>query len=277
MQLLETKQKELMKEYEDLKNANCEEIIDFYKQIEKRIIDESTPQNFENMKKIKRLDNILKLLEKFISDTLVGYKEGILQEQAEKEQIKKQKMKEIELGQEKFVEKSKALVSQFKRDFKEKTLNKLPFEINRDKIEANIKELINKLLEIEVWEKQKMKEVIEEFRRAFLTINEKMSDRTGKLKDELDNYKNPLRTSLANLYKTIEEEISTYEEQNNPNNLNSNNTKIMRDNKEMEEMIKIWDEIDLQSEIERITDAYEEKVSNLVIKFYYLILERTIR
>lgn len=272
---MEAKQKEMIKEYEDLKNANCEDIIDFYRQIEKRIIDESTLQNFENMKKIKRLDNILKLLEKFINDTLVGYKEEVLIEQAEKEQIIKQKMKDIELGQEKFVEQSKGLVSHFKRDFKEKTLNKLSFEINREKIENNIKELINKLLEIEVWEKQKMKELIEEFRRAILTINEKMSERTGKLKDELDNYKNPLRTSLANLYKTIEEEISNYEEQNNPN-INANNTKIIRENKEMEEMIKIWDDIDLQSEMERITDAYEEKVSNLVkfIKMFILTFRK---
>jgi len=259
---METKQKELMKEYDDLKKANCEEIIDFYKQIEKRIIDESTLQNFQSMKKIKKLDEILKLLEKFINETLVGYKEGILLEQAEKEQIIKLKTKEIELGQEKFVEQSKSLVSVFKRDFKEKTQSKVSGEV-REKIESNIKELVSKLMEIEVWEKQKMKEIIEEFRRAILTTNEKMSDRTGKLKDELDNYKNPLRTSLSNLYKYIEEEISKYEEETNANTANTSNAKL-RDNKEMEEIIKIWDDIDLQSEMERITDSYEEKVSNLV-------------
>ena len=90
-----------------------------------------------------------------------------------------------------------------------------------------------------------------------------MSERTGKLKDELDNYKNPLRTSLANLYKHLEEEISKYDEETNANNANASSAKL-RDNKEMEEIIKIWDDIDLQSEMERITDSYEEKVSNLV-------------
>lgn len=252
----EEKQQRLMKEFTDMKHANAEAVIDFYKQVEKRIKDDTTVQGgWEKLRKVPGLEDKLKLLEKLIEDTVVSYKTDILSLQTDKDRIIRQKTKEIEMGQEKFVEQSKELISVFKREFKKNTLNIKPEHINKDKIESEIKALTDKLLEIEIYEKQQMTTtLIKNFQNELKSVNEKMSDRTNKLKEELDLHKKTFKEALTNLQNELSTKADAYHDENSE----------IPKTSELDEIYDLVEDPDVNGDIEKMTDIYDDKITALV-------------
>jgi hypothetical protein len=264
----EEKEKAIMKEHADLRHANAEAVIDFYKQIEKKIKDDtSSTDGWEKMRNIPGLEDKLRLLEKLIEETLTSFKNDIIILQIEKDKIIKQRTKEIEAGQEKFVEQSKGLISDFKRIFKKFIVN-IPASISGDEIENEIglKALKDKLYEIEIYVKQKMAEMLKEFEGAVKGHNTIMVERTQKLKDELDLYKKTLKDNLTTLINDLSKKI---EERNNKEGEGEekiehvNKLENNQQDEELDKLEELFEDPDLLSDVDKITEIYEEKIGLL--------------
>lgn len=214
------------------------------------------------MKKIPGLEERLKLLEKLIEETMTGYKNDIILLQFEKDKIIKQKMKEIDAGQEKFVEQSKGLISEFKRKFK-KFIASIPQNITSEEIEKEIgiKSLKDKLYEIEIYVKQKMADSIKEFENSIKMTNSVMGERTAKLKDELDIHKKTLKESLTNLINDLNSRIEVHNEELEKIKEGNNDDRPV--NKSIDELVELFEDPDLISDVEKITEIYDDKIAAL--------------
>jgi hypothetical protein len=256
----EEKQQKLMKEYAEYKHANIEATIDFYKQFEKKIRDDLIinamgNETWEKMNKLPGFSEVLMSISKSVEDSLNAYRADILVLQVDKDSLIRLRSREIEDGHEKFVEQSKGLVSNFKREFKTATLNVLPININRIKIEEEIRHLVDKLMKIEVWEKQKISERISEFKSAVKELNEKMGARTSSLKDDLEFHKKFLKENLQNIQVELEKKVDAYNAEEGQ--------ETHQKNELMEFFLELMDDDSLWSEIDRINETYEEKISGL--------------
>lgn len=206
------------------------------------------------MNRLPGFGDSLLTISKSIEDSVNSYRADVLILQVEKDNLIKLRMKEIEDGHEKFVEQSKGHVSDFKRIFKTSTLGVPSNQISREKIETEIKKLTDKLMKIEVWEKQKIAERITEFKSAVKEINERMGIRTGNLKDDLELHKKVLKENLQNIQVEVEKKVESYNSEENADNPKN---ELMEFFNEMMEDDSLW------SEIDRINETYEEKISGL--------------
>jgi hypothetical protein len=258
----EEMQQTLMKEHAKYRHANIEATIDFYKDFEKKIKDDLIANAvitdpWESLHRIPGFENCLSQTKKLVDESLEKYRKDILDLQAEKDDIIKIREKEIKDGHEKFVEQSKSLVNTFKREFKTKTLNQPPKSINREKMEMDIKTLTDKLFEIELHEKKQIGERIITLRDELTVVNDKMANRTSYLKEELESHKKYLKENLQNMQQDLDKRVQEYEAQ-------PDEYVDKAKHEEMKFFKDALEEDSLWTEIERINETYEEKVSSLV-------------
>ncbi len=191
----EEKDKALAKMKSDLINANAEQVLDFYKNMDAKIADET---NKERLRKLPGFDDKMKMLEKFIEEHLNTFKKDILLSQEQKDQIIKTYEKKFEFGKEKYVEQSKNLIFEFKRKFKKFCLN-IPFNINFEDLEKEIGliTLKEKLYEIEAHLKSSISLLFGAFEREIREWNASVVQKTENLKNDLGSHKETLKKSLS--------------------------------------------------------------------------------
>jgi hypothetical protein len=249
-----------LKECAEYKHANIEATIDFYKQFENKIrydleVNASGSETWKNMNRLPGFGDALISISKSIEDSISSYRGDVVILQVEKDNLIKLRMKEIEDGHENFVNQSKSYVSDFKRNFKTGTLGVSAQNVNREKIENEIKILTDKLMKIEVWEKQKIGERIAEFKASVKEINDRMGSRTTALKEDLEFHKKILKDNLQSIQNEV---IERFRSNDNEENVEKPKTDLDIFLIEMLEEDSLW------SEIDRINETYEEKISGLV-------------
>jgi len=260
----EEKQQQIAKAYQELKHANSEAVLDFWQHVEKKIhSDISVQGGWQKLKKIPGLEDKLLLVEKLVEEILTPFKKEILIKQDEKDKLIKRKNKEIIMGHEKFVEMSKSLISNFKREFKKKTLGIKPENIFKEKIESEIKSLISKLLEIEITEKQAMASILRNFQVDLKSKDNDANNETTILKEKLDGIKKTFRNHIQQVKDELDALVQPYID-----------IKTEEIPEEMRDLFDAYNDNDIQSDFERFTDIYEEKVNSLVnidlFKYFYL-------
>lgn len=206
--LEEEKEKAAFKLASDLKHANAEAVLEFYKNIDQKIYDDTNGK--EKLKKLPGFDDKMKLFEKHIEECLNSFKKEIIQTQEEKDKIIKDFEAYVENGQEKFVEICKKQINEFKKRFK-KYVSNIPLNFNADDIEKEIglKALKDKLYEIETHLKYTINEQFKHFEGKLKNVNHLMGEKTEKLKTELSSYKETLKKHLTYLKDDL---VQKYEE-----------------------------------------------------------------
>jgi hypothetical protein len=199
----------LFKRVGHLKRANADSIVGFFKTVEAKFFKEIN--NYEKLKRVPKIRDTIKQLEKHIGDTFMLYEKDILELQDEKERKIKLHSKQIDCGLEKFADQSKDLIKNFKHQFKKFTAI-VQSALKSDDVEnitSLLRNLKDKLYEIEVYLKGKIKAEVELFISEITTTNNAMGDRTNLLKDQLS-------------YKKNFQEITTYVEVvTNPETVNT--------------------------------------------------------
>jgi len=129
-----------------------------------------------------------------------------------KDQIIKDREKEIEISLEKFVEKSKDLIHTFKIDFKKFIVNQTKEMANtpNDELEKKIglKQLKEDLYSAEIYLKYKMGEKITAFMSMLRKEDDQMGTKTTNLKDNLDKSRKRFKQELSLAYQEIMDTLS---------------------------------------------------------------------
>ncbi len=200
----EEKEKAAAKMAADLKHANAEVVLDFYKNIDQKIDEETNKK--EKIKRLAGFDDKMRQFEKHIEENLNIFKKEIIQAQEEKDQVIKVYEAKFDFGQEKYVEECKKLINEFKKKFKAFCANIQP-TINSDEIEKEIglKNLKDKLYEIEAHLKFSITESYGAFDKEVKAKNSAMGDKTEKLKTELSSYKETLKKNLMSLKDELQQ------------------------------------------------------------------------
>ena len=194
----EEKEKAASKMGADLKHANAEAVLDFFKNIDQKINEETN--NKEKIKKLAGFDDKMRQFEKHIEENLNIFKKEIIQAQEEKDQVIKAYEAKFEYGQEKYVEECKKLINEFKKKFKIFCANIPPNMYNEEfEKEIGLNSLKDKLYEIEAHLKYSITETYKLFEKEMKEKNHAMGDKTEKLKTELSSYKETLKKNLTSL------------------------------------------------------------------------------
>lgn len=246
-------------EEEFLRKAKMESIHNFFDGIVKKIQEDLKANNYEEnwhiFKKMQGFNDAMENLSKHIENQIKPYREDILKTLEEREGIIRIKITEIEEGHKMFVKESKDLVSRLKREFKAKTVGRSVNANEVEEIQNKIKKLSDDLMEIYIHEKKQIEERIGLFRQIYSSKKDKMIDRTGDLKTNLENFKTELKESLAQIKAEYDKKLEVDENEE---------AKTDRKDNEEDKLLEQIAEHDTLTEIEKINDIYEEKINLLV-------------
>ena len=214
---------------------------------------------WENMIKIPGIHDQILLLEKGINEDLDNFKEQFLEIDEKKDEIIIKREKELDANEEKFINKSKKKIEQFKKIMKKfiKDLQERKIiDIKTPDDGANyvgIKKFKDELLEIEVYEGEQLNIFIKNFKEEIRKLNDIISDKTSKLKENLKAKKIRLNEKIIQIVNEIRKKIEDYSAIENPD---------IKDGK-MEELISIFTRGEFNSEIGRVVEIIDEEISNL--------------
>ena len=258
----------LIDESTQLHNADLDEIIDFFPRVLQNIKDEiSNGVTWENIIKIPGLEDQISLTEKGINEDIGKFKKDILKVQKEKDAIIKKKKKELDANENKFIVKSKEIIKEFKKVFKnfcnDSNSGKISDEIKTQDSAVKyvgLEKLKNDLLEIEIWEKQKLTEFIKIFRKDVDDKNIIMQERTETLRKSLEAKKNRLKEKIGQIVIELKNKIEAYNEAIDKQE--DEKEEISKDEK-MEELSKIFIMTDFITDLEKITEVMDDRISKL--------------
>ena len=211
------------------------------------------------MIKIPTIKDQILLTEKGINEDLDNFKEQILEIEEKKDEIIIKREKELDANEEKFINKSKKKIEQFKKIMKKfvKDLNErkiLNIKIVDDGINyVGLNKFKDELLEIEVYEGEQLNIFIKNFKEEISKLNDIISDKTSKLKENLDAKKVRLNEKVIQIVNETRKKIEDYNANENPD---------IKDGK-MEELISIFTIGEFNSDIGRIIEVLDEEISNL--------------
>ena len=174
------KERSLEADAYELTKANSKYIITFWAEyFEKCIKDDSIQTAFEQ---VPQFLEKMKILEAEVRKPLYSYRDEILKLQIEKEAIIKEKIEIIEANLEEIVNKSKGEISEFKKVFKN-YFAQSPDTINLENVynKIKLKELKDKLYEIELFNKKETDKKIEALSKELSEKMENMRTETKKL------------------------------------------------------------------------------------------------
>jgi Leucine-rich repeat (LRR) protein len=268
----ELDEEKMLEEKAKLHNADLDEIIDFFPRVLQNIKEDvSTGVTWENLIKIPGLDDQIKLTEKAITEDINKYKEEILILQAEKDKTIAIKKKEIDANEEKFIVKSKEMIRTFKRTFKsfvqEIQSGKLPNIKSTEDGERYIglDKLKNDLLEIEVYAKTQLIDAIKNFKKDISEKNQLMQEKTDNLRSNLDNKKNALKEKITTMVTELKNKLDAYRDaiDNKPEDVKEGEEGDVPKDEEMEELYRIFQMADFNSDLEKITEVLDDRISKL--------------
>lgn len=187
----------------DLKHANAEAVLDFFKSIDQKITEDT---NRERLRKLPQFEQKMKDFEKSIEENLNSFKKDIIEEQEKKDLIIKAYEEKFEFKQEKYVEDCKLLINEFKKKFKKYCAN-IPVGKGDEDIlnEIGLKTLKDKLYEIEANLKYTNSESFGKFDKQVRERNSHMTDRTERLRNELSSYKDTLKKQMMGLKEELQQ------------------------------------------------------------------------
>jgi hypothetical protein len=257
----EKKQKALREEYDIYKKANIEATIDFYSNFIKKLKDDLDNNNsletWDKFLKLKNFNETMDSLNKNINASIKTFRENVLKIIEQRNELVKRFTTEIDVGHKKFVNESKALVSEFKRFFKSQTLGKTVTQTEIDKIQVQIKNLSDKLMEIYIYEKKQIEDKIKEFRSEYKKEVDRILDESSVLKNNLDSHKTELRDSLQAIKQDYDKRWQTYQSEEEGH-------AEQEKNEEYELLVHIYEDESIWVEMDKINDTYDEKYLNLV-------------
>ena len=265
-------EEKLMEERAQLHNADLDEIIDFFPRVLQNIKDDiSTGVTWENLIKIPGLEDQIALAEKGVNEDLEKFKEDILKVQKEKDSIINQQKKELDANEDKFIVKSKEMIREFKKVFKKfcndlrngKLQNEVKTQDDAVKY-VGLEKLKNDLLEIEIWEKQKLTEFIKAFRKNVGDKNTTMQERTDTLRQSLDAKKNGLKEKIGQIVSELKNKIEAYNEAiDKPEDAKEDEEEEAPKDEKMEELSKLFIMTDFISDLEKVTEVMDDRISKL--------------
>lgn len=271
-------EEKLMEERARLHKADLDEIIDFFPKVIATIKEEiSTGLTWANLVKIPGIEDQIQVCEKAINEDLAKYKVAILEQQNKKDAIIKEKQKQLEKNEEKFIEQSKEMIRKFKRKFKE-----FVFNLRNGKIKEPVKspeeaekyieleKLKKDLLEIEIYEKQKLQDFIKEFKTAVGVINTAMSERTDTLKQDLDQKRQALKDKITSIVNDLKAQLEQYGDaeggekgEDERKEEEEEGGEEQRKNEVLEPLYSIFTLTDFNSDIEKVSEVLDDKISKL--------------
>lgn len=198
----EEKEKNLIKMTADLKHANAEAVLDFFRSIDQKITEDT---NRERLRKLPQFEQKMKDFEKQIEENLNSFKKDIIEEQEKKDLIIKAYEEKFEFKQDKYVEECKLLVDDFKKKFKKYCANIPGGKGDEDILnEIGLKILKDKLYEIEANLKFTNGDNFTKFEKLVRERNSHMTDRTERLRNELSSYKDTLKKQMLGLKEELQ-------------------------------------------------------------------------
>ena len=249
-----------MEDSEKMIFENVNELNKFFPYVLDKIKNEiKNGITWENLIKIPDIKDQILLTEKGINEDLDNFKEQILEIQEKKNEIIIKREKELDSNEEKFINKSKNKIEQFK-----KILKKFCKDLNERKIVnikipddganyVGLKKFKDELLEIEIYEKEQLNIFIQNFKEEIKKLNDIMADKTSKLKENLDAKKVRLNEKITQIVNETRKKIEDY---------NSNENPDLKERK-MEELISIFEIGEFNADIGRINEILDEEISNL--------------
>lgn len=195
----------------ELTKANSHHIITFWDDFYKKLVTEDVIQKFQPHKELR---DRFTVLEADVKKPLYQYRTEILKKQIQKDEILQTGLALIEANLEEMVEKSKGEIQSFKKRLRA-FIKSNPDVLNEDTIEANIKlrELKDKLYEIEQFNKVETAKKIDDLNNKVDTINKKMDDDLKTMKDGLDSLKT-IREDLASIIKKKQQSYTDEDKHN---------------------------------------------------------------
>ena len=260
-----------MAERQLLHNADLDEIVDFFPRVVKNIKEDiASGVTWENLIKIPGLEDNIKLTENAINEDIENYKEIILEIQKEKDKIINQHKKELEKNEDKFIVKSKEMIRNFKRTYKQ-FVNDLQSGKIKDvkNVEdsekyVGLEKLKNDLLEIEVYEKQQLIDFLKVFRKDVGDKNSIMVDKTDTLRQNLDAKKNGLKEKISQIVTELQNKIDAYTDATEkPEDAKEGEEEEVQKDEKMEELSRIFQLTDFKSDLEKITEVLDDRISKL--------------
>lgn len=249
-----------MEDDEKMIYENINELNKFFPYVLDKIKNEiKNGITWENLLKIPGIKDQILLIEKGINEDLENFKEQILEIQDKKDEIIIRREKELDANEEKFINKSKKKIEQFK-----KIVKKFCKDYNEGKIfnikipddgatYVGLKKFKDELLEIEVYEKEQLNIFIKNFKDEIIKLNDILANKTSILKENLDAKKVLLNEKVIQIVNETRKKIEDYNAIENPD---------IKDVK-MEELISVFEIGEFNSDIGRIIEILDEEISNL--------------
>ena len=267
----ENDEEKMMEERARLHNADLDEIIDFFPRVIKNIKEDiAGGVTWEGLMKIPGLEDQINITEKAINEDINKYKETILEIQKEKDAIINLHKKELDKNEEKFIVKSKEMIRTFKRNFKQFVADLKSGKITGVKSNEDaenyigLEKLKNDLLEIEVYEKQQLIDFIKAFRKDVGDKNSIMVEKTDILRSNLDAKKNGLKEKIQNMVTELKNKTDAYAEiKDKPENEKEEGEEEVPRDEKMEELIELFQKTDFNSDLEKITEVLDDRISKL--------------
>ena len=267
----ENDEEKIMEERARLHNADLDEIIDFFPRVIKNIKEDiAGGVGWDGLMKIPGLEDQISITEKAINEDIQKYKETILEIQKEKDAIINLHKKELDKNEEKFIVKSKEMIRTFKRNFKQFVADLKSGKITGVKSNEDaekyigLEKLKNDLLEIEVYEKQQLIDFIKAFRKDVGDKNSIMVEKTDILRSNLDAKKNGLKEKIQNMVTELKNKTDAYAEvKDKPENEKEEGEEEVPRDEKMEELIDLFSKTDFNSDLEKITEVLDDRISKL--------------
>lgn len=221
----------------ELTKANSHYIITFWDDFYKKLVAEDVIQKFQPHKELR---DRFTVLESDVKKPLYQYRTEILKKQIQKDEILQAGLDLIEANLEEMVEKSKGEIQSFKKRLRA-YIKSNPEVLNEESIESNIKlkELKDKLYEIEQFNKIETARKIEDLNLKVEAINKKMDDDLKLMKEGLDLLKG-VREDLASIIKKKQQSY-TEEDKHNDDALDD----------------------DITNETEKVGDIFSDQIDTL--------------
>lgn len=270
------KEEEEMKEDAALANANLLRTKHFFDDVIEGMKEGvEAGIGWKNMIEIPNIESQINVCRASVEEELKKYQEIILELQKQKDKIIEQKKKELDKNEEKFIVQSKDMVRNFKREFKNFCIDLRKGKITDVKSPSDAEKYIhldklkNDLLEIEVHAKSELIEFIKNFKTEVLKKNSEMVEKTDNLRTNLEAKKNGLKEKIAQIVTELKNKLDIYaekmenKEEGEQNENEQEGEETVKSDKQMDELQKIFQSPDFNSDIEKITEVLDDRISKL--------------
>ena len=157
----------------------------------------------------------------------------------------------------------KRVYKQFVKDLQEGKIKDVKNVEDAEKY-VGLEKLKNELLEIEVYEKQQLIDFLKSFRKDVNDKNSIMVDKTDTLRQNLDAKKNGLKEKISQIVTELQNKIDAYTDATEkPEDAKEGEEEEIQKDEKMEELSRIFQLTDFKSDLEKITEVLDDRISKL--------------